>query len=120
MTTSDDQVVTTADVVAYEDGKPLDIIGYAAVKPAGPAKGERSAEYIVDNYVPLSDLTEDEIDRLVDYRAAIKTRDAEYAETMDALDRAQQDIIGVHAEAAANAKSALDALIAKAYGEVAR
>lgn len=115
MTTSSDQTITTADVVAYEDGKPLDIIGYAAVKPSGPAKGERTAEYIVDHEVPLSDLTEDELDRLVEYRAELKVRDQEYQETIDAMNAAQEEIIAIHENAAGSAKAVLNKLIEQAY-----
>lgn len=115
MTTSSDQTITTADVVAYEDNKPLDIIGYAAVKPSGVAKGKRSAEYIVDHEVPLSDLTEDELDRLVEYRASLKVRDVEYQETMEAMNAAQAEIIAIHENAATDAKAVLNKLIEQAY-----
>lgn len=82
-----------------------------------PEKGQRTAEYIVDHEVPLTDLTEDELNLLVDYKAEIKKRDAAYQEQMEALKSAQEKIIAGHAQASANAAEVLDLLIAKAHNE---
>ena len=40
----------------------------------------RTAEEILDKKIPLSECTEDEINAVVEYRAAILSRDSEYSE----------------------------------------
>ena len=42
----------------------------------------RTAEEILDKKIPLSECTEEEIDAVVEYRAAILSRDSEYSEKM--------------------------------------
>lgn len=42
----------------------------------------RTAEEILDKKIPLTECTEEEINAVVEYRAAILSRDSEYSEKM--------------------------------------
>lgn len=42
----------------------------------------RTAEEILDKKIPLTECTEEEIDAVVEYKAAILSRDSEYSEKM--------------------------------------
>lgn len=58
-----------------------------------PEKGERSAEYIIDHGIALSDCTEEELARVIDYRANIKSRDAAYQAIVDNAKAANEQAI---------------------------
>ena len=66
------------------------------------ASAERSAEYIIDHGIPLSECSESELAAVVNYKAAIKAREEAYSAATEAAQKA------AFANAAA-AKTAADA-----------
>ena len=44
--------------------------------------GQRSVETLVDQKIPYSDMTDAEIESVIEYKAQIKSREAEYQERM--------------------------------------
>lgn len=73
---------------------------------------ERSIDELID--LPYSEMTDDEIERIIQYKADIQTRDALHNETMKEIHDTLQTCIERNNEVAENAQNALDALTAQA------
>ena len=54
------------------------------------AKGQRDVETLVDRKIPYSEMTEDEIESVIEYRAGILSDESSYQERMSANDTVMQ------------------------------
>lgn len=61
----------------------------------------RTAEYIIDHGVPLSECDENEINAVVDYRAQIKAREAVFQQQIKEAQAANAKIVASSAASAA-------------------
>lgn len=77
----------------------------------------RTIEELVNNHVPFSEMTEDEIEMVIAYRVSLKIRDASYEETMRAMQESREKVIAIHRAASERAKASLDAMVAKALND---
>ena len=84
----------------------------AQVEDTGP----RTIDELVD--LPYSEMTEEEIDLLVEWKAANKARDEEHQQRMDALQAHFAEEIAIHRQAAAESKAVLDNLTAAALARL--
>ena len=84
----------------------------AQVEDTGP----RTIDELVD--LPYSEMTEEEIDMLVEWKAANKARDDEHQRRMDALQAHFAEEIAIHRQAAAESKAVLDNLTAAALARL--
>lgn len=66
--------------------------------------------------LPYSEMTEEEIERVVEYKAEIKARDAEHKARMDALHETMQENIAIHRNMAETSETLLNDLTAHAIG----
>lgn len=57
------------------------------------AAADRTAEYIIDHGVPLSECNENELDAVIEYRAQVKARSAVFQKQMEEMRAANQKII---------------------------
>lgn len=73
---------------------------------------ERSLDLLLK--LPYSEMTEEEIERVIEYRAEIKKRDDEHAEKMQMLKDAMNEEIEIHKDMANKAQTVLDELTAHA------
>ena len=80
----------------------------AQVEDTGP----RTIDELVD--LPYSEMTEDEIELIVEWKAANRARDEEHQRRMDALQAHFAEEIAIHRQAAAESKAVLDNLTAAA------
>lgn len=73
---------------------------------------ERSINELID--LPYSEMTEDEIARVVDFKAAIKARDEGFQRRMEEMQNHLDEIREVHMQTARNADALLAELTAHA------
>ena len=78
--------------------------------------GPRTIDELVD--LPYSEMTEDEIELLVEWKAANKARDEEHQRRMEALQAHFAEEIAIHRQAAADSKAVLDNLTAAALARL--
>lgn len=78
--------------------------------------GPRTIDELVD--LPYSEMTEEEIDLLVEWKAANRARDEEHRRRMDALQAHFAEEIAIHRQAAAESKAVLDNLTAAALSRL--
>lgn len=64
-------------------------------------KPDRTAEYIIDHDVPLSECNENEINAVIDYRAQIKAREAIFQQQIKEAQEANAKIVASSAASAA-------------------
>lgn len=79
---------TVADAAIAAAGKAQDSadnIADALKPPALLPAGDRSAQYILDHGILLSECTEEELNNVVEYKVALKARDSAYDATQNAL-----------------------------------
>lgn len=57
------------------------------------ATADRTAEYILDHGIPLSECNENELDAVVEYRAQVKARGAVFQKQMEEMQAANRKII---------------------------
>ena len=84
----------------------------AQVEVSGP----RTIDELVD--LPYSEMTEEEIELLVEWNAANRARDEEHQRRMDALQAHFAEEIAIHRQAAAESKAVLDNLTAAALARL--
>ena len=84
----------------------------AQVEDTGP----RTIDELVD--LPYSEMTEDEIELIVEWKAANRARDEEHQRRMDALKAHFAEEIAIHRQAAAESKAVLDNLTAAALARL--
>lgn len=80
---------------------------------------ERSLDLLLT--LSYSDMTDEEIERVIDYRAEIKKRDDEFESRMALQKESLDAMIAIHEDMANKAQTALDAMTAHAidrYNEV--
>lgn len=65
------------------------------------AAADRTAEYIIDHGVPLSECNDNEINAVVEYRAQVKARSAVFQKQMEEMQAANAKIIASSAASAA-------------------
>lgn len=68
----------------------------------------RSINELID--LPYSEMTEEEIAYVIDYKAEIKARDEAYQARMDALKAHCEEVKAIHKQIADNAQATLEAL----------
>lgn len=73
---------------------------------------ERTIDELMD--LPYSEMTDEEIERVVEFKAANIARDAEHVARMDALHEALEVEIGLHRDMADTAQTKLEELTAHA------
>lgn len=78
--------------------------------------GPRTIDELVD--LPYSEMTEEEIDILVEWKATNKARDEEHQRRMEALQAHFAEEIAIHRQAAAESKAVLDNLTAAALARL--
>ena len=78
--------------------------------------GPRTIDELVD--LPYSEMTEEEIELLVEWKAANRARDEEHQRRMDALQAHFAEEIAIHRQAAAESKAVLDNLTAAALARL--
>ena len=78
--------------------------------------GPRTIDELVD--LPYSEMTEEEIDLLVEWKAANRARDEEHQRRMEALQAHFAEEIAIHRQAAAESKAVLDNLTAAALARL--
>lgn len=76
----------------------------------------RSPEYLIDNFIPYSEMTDEEIEGIIEYRAAIKARDAEYEMRMAEHNAAMREMIAANAKVAQDCRDSFNALVANIVG----
>ena len=76
----------------------------------------RAVEELINNHIPYSEMTEEEIALCVDWHAQVKARDAAFEQAMADQRAAAQEIINQNAQANAHARSVFDELVARALG----
>jgi hypothetical protein len=76
---------------------------------------ERSINELID--LPYSEMTDEEIARVVDFKAAIKARDTEFKRRMEEMQNHLEEIKAVHMETARNADALLAELTAHAIND---
>ena len=84
----------------------------AQVEDTGP----RTIDELVD--LPYSEMTEEEIELLVEWKATNRARDEEHQRRMDALQAHFAEEIAIHRQAAAESKAVLDNLTAAALARL--
>jgi len=84
----------------------------AQVEDTGP----RTIDELVD--LPYSEMTEEEVELIVEWKAANKARDEEHRRRMDALQAHFAEEIAIHRQAAAESKAVLDNLTAAAIARL--
>ena len=84
----------------------------AQVEDSGP----RTIDELVD--LPYSEMTEEEVELIVEWKAANKARDEEHQRRMDALQAHFAEEIAIHRQAAAESKAVLDNLTAAALARL--
>lgn len=57
------------------------------------ATADRTAEYILDHGIPLSECNENELNAVVEYRAQVKARSAVFQKQMEEMQAANRKII---------------------------
>lgn len=76
----------------------------------------RTVEELINNNIPYSEMTDEEIALCVDWRAQVKARDAAFERVMADQRAAAQEIINQNAQANAYARAKFDELVARALG----
>ena len=76
---------------------------------------ERSINELID--LPYSEMTDEEIARVVDFKAAIKARDEEFKRRMEEMQNHLDEIKEVHMQTARNADALLAELTAHAIAD---
>ena len=84
----------------------------AQVEDTGP----RTIDELVD--LPYSEMTEEEVELIVEWKAANKARDEEHRRRMEALQAHFAEEIAIHRQAAAESKAVLDNLTAAALARL--
>lgn len=84
----------------------------AQVEDTGP----RTIDELVD--LPYSEMTEEEVELIVEWKAANRARDEEHQRRMDALQAHFDEEISIHRQAAAESKAVLDNLTAAALARL--
>lgn len=84
----------------------------AQVEDSGP----RTIDELVD--LPYSEMTEEEVELIVEWKATNKARDEEHRRRMDALQAHFAEEIAIHRQAAAESKAVLDNLTAAAIARL--
>lgn len=74
----------------------------------------RTINELID--LPYSDMTEEEIERVIEFKAQNKARDAEHEARMTALHEALQESINIHRTMAEASQAKLEELTAHAIG----
>lgn len=74
----------------------------------------RSAEEILDKGIPLAECTEEEIDAVVEYRAAILSRDSEYSAALAERDALMQAAASKFGSVAAKCEQTLSQCVVDA------
>ena len=64
-------------------------------------KPDRTAEYIIDHDIPLSECNENELNAVVEYRARIKAREAVFQQQIKEAQEANAKIVASSAASAA-------------------
>lgn len=77
-------------------------------------KGIRTAEELYSGNVPYSDMTEDEIERIVEYKAALKFRDDAYTAALEEQAKQAEELRNIHLTAATRNQERFVALCKKA------
>lgn len=77
-------------------------------------KGERTAEELYSSCLPYSEMTEEEIDKLVEYKAGLMVRDETYLATLKAQAEQMEEIRQIHLAAAAKSQERFIELCRKA------
>lgn len=80
-------------------------------------KQERSINELID--LPYNEMTQEEAERVINYKAAILARDAEYSETCKRQKETLRKIAEIHQEAANEALNTLNLLTQNALNEEA-
>lgn len=62
---------------------------------------DRTAEYIIDHGIPLSECNENELNAVIEYRANVKTREAVFQQRIKEAQEANAKIIASSAASAA-------------------
>ena len=57
------------------------------------AAADRTAEYILDHGIPLSECNENELNAVIEYRAQVKARSAVFQKQMEEMQAANRKII---------------------------
>ena len=65
------------------------------------ATADRTAEYIIDHGIPLSECNENELDAVIDYRAQVKAREAVFQQQIKEAQEANAVLIASSAASAA-------------------
>lgn len=76
----------------------------------------RTIDELVD--LPYSEMTEEEVELIIEWKAANKVRDEEHRRRMDALQAHFAEEIAIHRQAAAESKAVLDNLTAAALARL--
>ena len=71
------------------------------------AKEQRDVETLVDQKIPYSEMTEDEIESVIEYRAGILSNESSYQERMSANDTVMQIAANRFADVANRAEAML-------------
>ena len=74
----------------------------------------RSAEYIIDHDIPLNELTEVELESVIELKAEWRARDNDYLQAQKERAEAMADIIRTHAELAQKQEDLVTTLASEA------
>ena len=78
--------------------------------------GPRTIDELVD--LPYSEMTEEEVELIVEWKATNRARDEEHQRRMEALQAHFAEEIAIHRQAAAESKAVLDNLTAAALARL--
>lgn len=79
--------------------------------------GERTAEHLIDNLIPYSDMTEDEINRVILYKANVIANEEKYIKQQEEFNAQMQQIIDNQKEIAQQSQTTFDNLVKKALSQ---
>ena len=79
---------------------------------------ERPAEYLIDQEIPYSEMTESELESVIAYREQIARRDAVFEQEQTARAESMKTAVAAHEQAAKSAEDTLNKLVEDALSGV--
>lgn len=72
---------------------------------------ERSVETLIDDRIPYGEMSETELESVIEYKAGLKARDAAYTAALDAIEQNLSALADVHASIADKGETMIDSIM---------